>query len=100
MRHCLLGGWQVNKLGREILDAAARIIRPGVTTDEIDRVVHEYTIEHGAYPAPLPTNVADLRRSAAAAGAGAGADAPLGNVSCFSASSSSKSTTDGRRSRR
>jgi len=44
---------KVNKLGREIIDAAARIIRPGVTTDEIDRVVHEYTIEHGAYPAPL-----------------------------------------------
>ena len=31
-------------LGREILDAAHRIIRPGVTTDEIDRVVHEYTV--------------------------------------------------------
>jgi methionyl aminopeptidase len=41
------------KLGREILDAAHRIIRPGVTTDEIDRVVHEYTVDHGAYPAPL-----------------------------------------------
>jgi methionyl aminopeptidase len=26
------------KLGREILDAAHRVIRPGVTTDEIDRV--------------------------------------------------------------
>ena len=24
-----------------------------MTTDEIDRVVHEYTIEHNAYPAPL-----------------------------------------------
>ena len=44
---------KVNLLGREILDAAHRIIRPGVTTDEIDRVVHDYTIEHGAYPAPL-----------------------------------------------
>lgn len=28
-------------LGRQALDAAARIIKPGVTTDEIDRVVHE-----------------------------------------------------------
>ena len=44
---------KANKLGREILDAAHRIIKPGVTTDEIDRVVHEYTIEHNAYPAPL-----------------------------------------------
>ena len=42
---------KVNLLGREILDAAHRIIKPGVTTDEIDRVVHEYTVEHGAYPA-------------------------------------------------
>jgi len=30
-----------------VLDAAARIIQPGVTTDEIDRVVHEATIAAG-----------------------------------------------------
>ncbi|KAG9136065.1 hypothetical protein Leryth_025924 [Lithospermum erythrorhizon] len=29
------------RIAREVLDAAARIIRPGVTTDEIDKVVHE-----------------------------------------------------------
>ena len=29
------------------MDAAARIVRPGVTTDEIDRVVHEATIAAG-----------------------------------------------------
>ena len=40
-------------LGRAILDAAHAIVKPGVTTDEIDRVVHDYTIEHGAYPSPL-----------------------------------------------
>jgi methionyl aminopeptidase len=40
-------------LGREILDAAHRAVRPGVTTDEIDRVVHEAHVEAGAYPAPL-----------------------------------------------
>jgi methionyl aminopeptidase len=28
------------RLGREVLDEAARVIAPGVTTDEIDRVVH------------------------------------------------------------
>ena len=44
---------KANLLGREILDAAHRIVKPGVTTDEIDRVVHDYTVEHGAYPAPL-----------------------------------------------
>ncbi|KAF1876557.1 hypothetical protein Lal_00021271 [Lupinus albus] len=34
-------------IAREVLDAAARIIQPGVTTDEIDRVVHEATIAAG-----------------------------------------------------
>ena len=29
------------QLAREVLDAAARAIKPGVTADEIDRVVHE-----------------------------------------------------------
>ncbi|KAJ1730458.1 Methionine aminopeptidase 1 [Coemansia biformis] len=43
----------VCRLGREVLDAAARVIRPGITTDEIDRVVHEATVERGAYPSPL-----------------------------------------------
>ncbi|CAI0560486.1 unnamed protein product [Linum tenue] len=41
------------RIGREVLDAAARIIAPGVTTDEIDRVVHEATIAAGGYPSPL-----------------------------------------------
>ena len=34
-------------MGREILDAAARAIRPGITTDEIDAIVHKATIEAG-----------------------------------------------------
>jgi methionine aminopeptidase len=29
------------KFGREVLDAAAASIKPGVTADEIDRIVHE-----------------------------------------------------------
>ncbi|XP_060218873.1 methionine aminopeptidase 1A [Lycium barbarum] len=41
------------RIGREVLDAAARIIRPGVTTDEIDAVVHEATVAAGGYPSPL-----------------------------------------------
>ncbi|OAY77920.1 Methionine aminopeptidase 1A [Ananas comosus] len=32
------------RIAREVLDAAARVIQPGITTDEIDRVVHEATI--------------------------------------------------------
>ena len=43
-------------LGREIVDAAHRIIRPGVTTDEIDRVVHEVTLPLTlAMPTPIPS---------------------------------------------
>ncbi|XP_004308462.1 PREDICTED: methionine aminopeptidase 1A-like isoform X2 [Fragaria vesca subsp. vesca] len=41
------------RIAREVLDAAARVIRPGITTDEIDRVVHDATIAAGGYPSPL-----------------------------------------------
>ncbi|EPY53872.1 methionine aminopeptidase Fma1 [Schizosaccharomyces cryophilus OY26] len=40
-------------LGREVLDIAAAAVRPGVTTDEIDRIVHEACIERECYPSPL-----------------------------------------------
>jgi methionyl aminopeptidase len=33
------------KLAREVLDLAAAAAKPGVTTDEIDRIVHEACIE-------------------------------------------------------
>ncbi|AWB95459.1 type I methionyl aminopeptidase [Agromyces badenianii] len=35
------------------IEAASAAIRPGVTTDELDRIVHEYVIAHGAYPSTL-----------------------------------------------
>ncbi|KAG1831796.1 methionine aminopeptidase [Suillus variegatus] len=41
------------RLGREVLDIAAAMVRPGVTTDEIDAVVHQATIDRNAYPSPL-----------------------------------------------
>uniref|UniRef100_A0A0K0DNP2 Methionine aminopeptidase n=1 Tax=Angiostrongylus cantonensis TaxID=6313 RepID=A0A0K0DNP2_ANGCA len=41
------------RLGREVLDEAAKACVPGVTTDEIDRVVHEACIERNCYPSPL-----------------------------------------------
>lgn len=44
---------KVCRLGREVLDIALLAARPGVTTDEIDRVVHEATVERGAYPSTL-----------------------------------------------
>jgi len=43
----------VCRLGREVIDAAHRAVKPGVTTDEIDRVVHEVTVAGGGYPSPL-----------------------------------------------
>ncbi|KAL0267995.1 UNVERIFIED_CONTAM: hypothetical protein PYX00_010097 [Menopon gallinae] len=41
------------KLGREVLDEASKVIGVGVTTDEIDRVVHEACIERECYPSSL-----------------------------------------------
>eukprot|EP00270_Netrium_digitus_P005624 TRINITY_DN1751_c0_g2_i2.p1 TRINITY_DN1751_c0_g2~~TRINITY_DN1751_c0_g2_i2.p1 ORF type:complete len:455 (+),score=91.44 TRINITY_DN1751_c0_g2_i2:403-1767(+) len=40
-------------IARQVLDIAAQMIKPGVTTDEIDRVVHEATTAAGGYPSPL-----------------------------------------------
>ncbi len=40
-------------MGREVLDIAGKALRPGVTTDEIDRIVHEACIERECYPSPL-----------------------------------------------
>lgn len=41
------------RCAREVLDLAGREVRPGITTDEIDRIVHEATIARGAYPSPV-----------------------------------------------
>ncbi len=35
------------------MHAAAAIIKPGATTDDLDRVVHEFLIDKGAYPSTL-----------------------------------------------
>ena len=41
------------QLAREVLDIAASHVKPGVTTDFIDEVVHNATIERNAYPSTL-----------------------------------------------
>src|SRR5882672_6041383 len=41
------------RLASETLLSAAHLIRAGVTTDEINRFVHEDTLRRGARPAPL-----------------------------------------------
>jgi methionyl aminopeptidase len=46
----------IRRAGRLViktLDLVAPHIRPGVTTDEINTMVHEFTVRHGAIPAPL-----------------------------------------------
>ena len=46
----------IRRAGRlviETLDLVAPHIRPGMTTDEINTMVYDFTIRHGAIPAPL-----------------------------------------------
>lgn len=42
-----------SKLAREVLDVALGAAEVGVTTDELDRLVHEASIERDCYPSPL-----------------------------------------------
>ena len=41
------------RLAAQAMHAAAAVIQPGVTTDDLDQVVHEYLIAHHAYPSTL-----------------------------------------------
>lgn len=41
------------RMAADLLVEVGGIIRPGLTTDEIDRFVHQWTLEQGAIPAPL-----------------------------------------------
>jgi methionyl aminopeptidase len=41
------------RIAADAREEAAKHISPGVTTDELDRVAHEYMCDHGAYPSTL-----------------------------------------------
>jgi methionyl aminopeptidase len=41
------------RIAAQALDEVGRHVEPGVTTDELDRVGHEFLIDHGAYPSTL-----------------------------------------------
>ena len=41
------------KLAAQVLEHAGTFVKPGVTTEEIDRAVHKMIIDAGAYPSPL-----------------------------------------------
>lgn len=42
-----------SKIAANALAEAGKAVRPGVTTDELDRIAHEYMVDHGAYPSTL-----------------------------------------------
>ncbi len=41
------------RIAADALVAAGQAVRPGITTDELDRIGHEYLLDHGAYPSTL-----------------------------------------------
>jgi len=41
------------RIAAQALEEVGRRVAPGVTTDELDRVGHEYLLDHGAYPSTL-----------------------------------------------
>jgi methionyl aminopeptidase len=41
------------RFAASVLDFIRPHVRAGVTTGELDRLCHEYIVDHGAYPAPL-----------------------------------------------
>ena len=44
---------EAGRIAAQALAEGGRAVRPGVTTDEVDRVVHEFLVDHGAYPSTL-----------------------------------------------
>ncbi|WP_417463355.1 type I methionyl aminopeptidase [Kordiimonas sp.] len=41
------------KLAAEVLDYITSHVQAGITTEELDRLCHEFIVDHGAVPAPL-----------------------------------------------
>ncbi|KAK6258511.1 hypothetical protein SCA6_012985 [Theobroma cacao] len=41
------------RLAAQVLNYAGTLVKPGITTDEIDQAVHQMIIDNGAYPSPL-----------------------------------------------
>ncbi len=44
---------KAGRLAAETLDFITEHVRPGVTTEELDRLCHDFIVRHGAVPAPL-----------------------------------------------
>ncbi|WP_159942242.1 MULTISPECIES: type I methionyl aminopeptidase [unclassified Nocardiopsis] len=41
------------RIAAQALEEVGRHVEPGVTTDELDRIGHEFLLDHGAYPSTL-----------------------------------------------
>ena len=41
------------RIAAQALEEVGKHIKPGVTTDELDRIGHEFMLDHGAYPSTL-----------------------------------------------
>lgn len=44
---------RAGKIAAEAIELVGRAIRPGVSTDELDEIAHQYIISQGAYPSTL-----------------------------------------------
>ncbi|WP_040161889.1 type I methionyl aminopeptidase [Nigerium massiliense] len=44
---------EVGRIAADAMYVAGDAVAPGVTTDELDAIAHEYMLDHGAYPASL-----------------------------------------------
>ena len=44
---------EAGRIAAQALAEGGQAVQPGVTTDEVDRVVHEFLVDHGAYPSTL-----------------------------------------------
>lgn len=44
---------RAGRIAAQAMEAAAAAIAPGVTTDALDKIAHEYLCDHGAYPSCL-----------------------------------------------
>jgi methionyl aminopeptidase len=47
---------KVCQLAAQTLQHVAKFIKPGITTNELDKIVHDYTLSNDAKPAPLNYN--------------------------------------------
>ncbi|MEY3013641.1 MAG: Methionine aminopeptidase [Pseudomonadota bacterium] len=44
---------RAGRFNAQVMDFVREHVRPGIRTEELDRLVHEYTLDHGAVPATL-----------------------------------------------